>query len=150
MSPVGAHSGPRKPPAWQIYGFTAWLRRLFLVEVRRDDFARLLARHHRHDLESHAEVAIVFEHPLLVRVPLFSHLGAAEIADIMRLLRAQTIESGEVLVRRGEQLRGGVDRQQWRSSGTGLHRAKHPAGHCIAAQRRCEVGRTPTARKRSV
>ena len=40
---------------------------------------------------------------MLARVPLFSHLGAAEIADIMRLLRAQTIESGEVLVRRGDQ-----------------------------------------------
>ena len=39
---------------------------------------------------------------MLARVPLFSHLGAAEIADIMRLLRAQTIESGEVLVRRGD------------------------------------------------
>ena len=32
---------------------------------------------------------------MLARVPLFSHLGAAEIADIMRLLRAQTIEAGE-------------------------------------------------------
>jgi voltage-gated potassium channel len=39
---------------------------------------------------------------MLARVPLFSHLGAAEIADIMRLLRARTIESGEVLVRRGD------------------------------------------------
>ncbi|HKS20812.1 MAG TPA: cyclic nucleotide-gated ion channel [Bradyrhizobium sp.] len=39
---------------------------------------------------------------MLARVPLFSQLGAAEIADIMRLLRAQTIEAGEVLVRRGE------------------------------------------------
>jgi voltage-gated potassium channel len=39
---------------------------------------------------------------MLARVPLFSHLGALEIADIMRLLRAQTIESGEILVRRGD------------------------------------------------
>nr|WP_139484775.1 cyclic nucleotide-gated ion channel [Bradyrhizobium ivorense] len=39
---------------------------------------------------------------MLARVPLFAHLGAAEIADIMRLLRAQTIEPGEVLVRRGD------------------------------------------------
>ena len=39
---------------------------------------------------------------MLARVPLFSHLGAAEIADIMRLLRAHTIESGEILVRRGD------------------------------------------------
>jgi voltage-gated potassium channel len=39
---------------------------------------------------------------MLARVPLFSHLAAAEIADIMRLLRAQTIEAGEILVRRGD------------------------------------------------
>ena len=39
---------------------------------------------------------------MLARVPLFSHLSAAEIADIMRLLRAQTIETGEILVRRGD------------------------------------------------
>jgi voltage-gated potassium channel len=39
---------------------------------------------------------------MLARVPLFSHLSATEIADIMRLLRAQTIEAGETLVRRGE------------------------------------------------
>jgi len=35
-------------------------------------------------------------------VPLFSHLTASEIADIMRLLRARTIEQGEILVRRGD------------------------------------------------
>ncbi|CAN5351040.1 cyclic nucleotide-gated ion channel [soil metagenome] len=39
---------------------------------------------------------------MLARVPLFSQLGAVEIADIMRLLRAQTIEADEILVRRGE------------------------------------------------
>jgi voltage-gated potassium channel len=39
---------------------------------------------------------------MLARVPLFSHLNAAEIADIMRLLRARTIEESEVLVRRGD------------------------------------------------
>jgi voltage-gated potassium channel len=39
---------------------------------------------------------------MLARVPLFARLGASEIADIMRLLRARTIESGEVLVRRGD------------------------------------------------
>ena len=39
---------------------------------------------------------------MLARVPLFSHLSAAEIADIMRLLRAQTIEAGQILVRRGD------------------------------------------------
>jgi voltage-gated potassium channel len=39
---------------------------------------------------------------MLARVPLFSHLSANEIADIMRLLRARTIEAGEVLARRGD------------------------------------------------
>jgi len=39
---------------------------------------------------------------MLARVPLFSRLGASEISDIMRLLRARSIESGEVLVRRGD------------------------------------------------
>jgi voltage-gated potassium channel len=39
---------------------------------------------------------------MLARVPLFSNLTAAEIGDIMRLLRARTIEQGEVLVRRGD------------------------------------------------
>ena len=39
---------------------------------------------------------------MLARVPLFAHLGAVEIADIMRLLRAQTVEADEILVRRGE------------------------------------------------
>lgn len=39
---------------------------------------------------------------MLARVPLFSHLNAADIADIMRLLRSQSIEAGEVLVRRGD------------------------------------------------
>jgi len=39
---------------------------------------------------------------LLARVPLFSELSAAEIADIMKLLRAQQVENGATIVRRGE------------------------------------------------
>jgi voltage-gated potassium channel len=39
---------------------------------------------------------------MLARVPLFSHLAATEISDIMHLLRSQTIEADEVLVRRGD------------------------------------------------
>jgi voltage-gated potassium channel len=60
----------------------AIVSRAFADEVRRRDF--------------------VVTWGMLARVPLFSHLGAAEIADIMRLLRAQTIEAGEILVRRGD------------------------------------------------
>jgi voltage-gated potassium channel len=39
---------------------------------------------------------------MVARVPLFAELEAGDIADIMRLLRAQTIEPGGVVVRRGE------------------------------------------------
>jgi len=39
---------------------------------------------------------------MVARVPLFAGLNAAEIADIMRLLRSQTIESGAIIARRGE------------------------------------------------
>jgi voltage-gated potassium channel len=39
---------------------------------------------------------------MLARVPLFAHLSASEIADVMRLLRARSIEAREVLVRRGD------------------------------------------------
>ena len=60
----------------------AIISRAFADEVRRRDF--------------------VVTWGMLARVPLFSHLSAVEIADIMRLLRARTIESGEILVRRGD------------------------------------------------
>jgi voltage-gated potassium channel len=39
---------------------------------------------------------------MVARVPLFAELNAADIADIMRLLRAQQVEAGEVIARRGE------------------------------------------------
>lgn len=39
---------------------------------------------------------------MVARVPLFSELNAAEIADIMRLLRAQQVEPGGVIARRGD------------------------------------------------
>jgi voltage-gated potassium channel len=39
---------------------------------------------------------------MVARVPLFAELNAGEIADIMRLMRAQTVESGDLIVRRGE------------------------------------------------
>jgi voltage-gated potassium channel len=40
---------------------------------------------------------------MVARVPLFAGLDAASIADIMRLLRAQTVDAGEVIARRGEE-----------------------------------------------
>ncbi|HEY2134837.1 MAG TPA: cyclic nucleotide-gated ion channel [Xanthobacteraceae bacterium] len=39
---------------------------------------------------------------MVARVPLFSELSAIEIADIMKLLRAQQFEAGAVIARRGE------------------------------------------------
>jgi len=39
---------------------------------------------------------------MIAKVPLFSGLAAGDIADIMRLLRAQTVEPGAVIARRGD------------------------------------------------
>jgi voltage-gated potassium channel len=39
---------------------------------------------------------------MVARVPLFADLNAGDITDIMRLLRAQQIEAGAVIARRGE------------------------------------------------
>jgi voltage-gated potassium channel len=39
---------------------------------------------------------------LVARIPLFRSLTASEIADVMTLLRAQKVDSGTVIVRRGE------------------------------------------------
>jgi voltage-gated potassium channel len=39
---------------------------------------------------------------MVSRVPLFAELRASEIADIMRLLRAQQVEPGAIIARRGE------------------------------------------------
>jgi voltage-gated potassium channel len=39
---------------------------------------------------------------MVARVPLFAGLDATAIAEIMRLLRAQTVEAGELIVRRGD------------------------------------------------
>jgi voltage-gated potassium channel len=39
---------------------------------------------------------------LVARIPLFSELSATQIADVMKLLRAQKIEKGTIIARRGE------------------------------------------------
>ena len=39
---------------------------------------------------------------MVARVPLFSELSASEIADVMRLLRAQTVEAGTIVTAAGE------------------------------------------------
>src|SRR4029077_17804475 len=70
---------------------------------------------------------------MLARVPLFSHLGAAEISDIMRLLRAQTIESGEILVRRGDVASSPA---RWRST-CRTSACASPTAHFSARSRCC-------------
>jgi voltage-gated potassium channel len=42
---------------------------------------------------------------MISRVPLFAELDAAEISDIMELLRAQVVEAGEVIMRAGDSAR---------------------------------------------
>jgi voltage-gated potassium channel len=39
---------------------------------------------------------------LVARIPLFSTLTAAEVAEVMTMLRAQKVDSGTVIARRGE------------------------------------------------
>jgi voltage-gated potassium channel len=39
---------------------------------------------------------------MIAKVPLFAGLEAGDIADVMRLLRAQTVEPGAVIARRGD------------------------------------------------
>jgi voltage-gated potassium channel len=39
---------------------------------------------------------------MVAKVPLFAELEAGDIADIMQLLRAQTVEPGAVIARRGD------------------------------------------------
>src|SRR5260370_2352186 len=39
---------------------------------------------------------------MVARVPLFGELQATDIADIVRLLRAQRVEAGDVIAKRGE------------------------------------------------
>ena len=39
---------------------------------------------------------------MVARVPLFNHLDAGDIAEIMRYLRAQTVPTGTVIVRKGD------------------------------------------------
>ena len=39
---------------------------------------------------------------LVARIPLFSQLSAAQIADVMKILRAQKVEKGAIIARRGE------------------------------------------------
>lgn len=39
---------------------------------------------------------------LVARIPLFSELSASQIADVMKILRAQKVDKGSIIARRGE------------------------------------------------
>jgi voltage-gated potassium channel len=39
---------------------------------------------------------------LVARIPLFSQLSATQIADVMKILRAQKVDKGAIIARRGE------------------------------------------------
>jgi voltage-gated potassium channel len=71
---------------------------------------------------------------MLARVPLFAHLTAENIAHITHLLRAQRVERGEVIVRRGEPAHSmyfvsdGEVEIEWRPD-QNLRRVRLGAGH---------------------
>jgi len=90
---------------------------------------------------------------MVARVPLFSGLKAVEIAEIMHLLRAQTVEAGTVIARRGDEAHsmyfvaaGEVDIQLPRE------RLRFSAGHFfgeVAVLRRSRRSGTITALTRT-
>ena len=104
----------------------AIVSRAFTDEVRRRDFIVTWA--------------------MLARVPGLAHLGASEIVDIMRLLRAQAIEAGEVLVRRGDPassmyfITAGEIKSNCRASGCGCRTVRS------SAKSRCCTGPSAAAR----
>jgi hypothetical protein len=92
---------------------------------------------------------------MVARVPLFSELNAAEIADIMRLLRAQQVEAGEVPARRGagtpfrawlgpRRRRGGL-RTSRIATGSSAALADWCASH-VDAPALCQIARYPACR----
>ena len=85
----------------------AIVSRAFTDEVRRRDF--------------------IVTWGMLARVPLFSHLGASEIVDIMRLLRAQTIEARRSA---GAARRSGLI-DVFHHRGRGRDRTAEPAGAAV-------------------
>ena len=74
---------------------------------------------------------------LVARIPLFRSLTASEIADVMTMLRAQKVDSGTVIARRGEPAHAEQDAghpghpgpQASRCRGRGSVAALRPGGH---------------------
>src|SRR5262249_7326170 len=89
---------------------------------------------------------------MVARVPLFADLQATEIADIMRLLHAQQVEPGDVIVRRGEPRIPCTSSPpvQWRSSSS-TSACGSVLGISSARWRRCiaRVGLPPSPRSRA-
>jgi voltage-gated potassium channel len=77
-----------------IAGFTIFAGLIMIalpVGIVANAFAEQI---HRHDF--------IITFGMVARVPLFAELNAAEISNIMSLLRARQIEHGDVITRRGE------------------------------------------------
>jgi voltage-gated potassium channel len=82
-------------PLGKLFGSVVILAGLIIVALPIGIIATAFANEiHRRDF--------VVTWSMVARVPLFAELEAADIADISRLLRAQMVEAGTVIVRRGE------------------------------------------------
>lgn len=82
-------------PLGKLFGSVVILAGLIIVALPVGIIATAFANEiHRRDF--------VVTWSMVARVPLFAELEAADIADISRLLRAQMVEAGTVIVRRGE------------------------------------------------
>ncbi len=82
-------------PLGKLFGSVVILAGLIIVALPIGIIATAFANEiHRRDF--------VVTWSMVARVPLFAELEAADIADISRLLRAQMVEAGTIIVRRGE------------------------------------------------
>ena len=108
----------------------AIIGRGFYEEIRRRDFVVTFA--------------------MVARVPLFAHLDAASIADLVAMLRARTVPAGTIIIHKGERgnamyliASGGVDvesapaRCAWRRAISSARWRCSPASRARRPSRRC-------------
>jgi len=82
-------------PLGRIIGAITIFAGLIMIALPVGIVATAFAEHvHRRDF--------ILTWGMVARVPLFAGLAAGDIADIMRLMRTQTAEPGDLIVRRGE------------------------------------------------
>jgi hypothetical protein len=88
---------------------------------------------------------------MVARVPLFDGLDATAITQIMRLLRAQIADSGDIIVRRGDTAHSMYSSPMARSSSSSRATASPSASASSSARSRCCAGRAappPCGRRR--